>query len=74
MPVKYIEEDNPFVAGGTARYKVERETKLYYVVRYNERAVGYWKKHPLDKDGSFVKRRGAGPWDRRATLRIVEDG
>lgn len=65
MP-KYIEQENPFVAGGVSRYKVERETAKYYVVRYNDRAVGYYKKHPTDKDGSFVKRRGSIRWEHLA--------
>ena len=73
MQVKYIEYENPFDAGGKTRLKVERETKTRYVVRYNDRAVGYYKKHPTDKDGSFVRQVPRVCWDRLAKLVIVEE-
>lgn len=73
MKVKYIDRENPFVSGGVSRYKVEHETNHYYVVRCNDVALDYYRKHPTDKDGSLVRRRGADKWEQLATLRIVED-
>ena len=67
--MKILEQHNPFVAGGIARYPVIRETKTQYIckndIRFRKPASG-------ESDGCSVRAVGAQRWDESATLHIKD--
>lgn len=67
--MKILEQQNPYVAGGIARYPVIRETKTQYVCVHDIR----FRKPTQEQDGCLVYAVGADRWDRPYTLRITED-
>lgn len=66
--MKILEQHNPFVAGGIARYPVIRETKTQYICEHAR-----FKKPAQEQDGCNVRAVGASRWDDSFTLRITED-
>lgn len=66
--MKIIEQSNPFVPGGVARYPVIRETKTQYITAHTR-----YRKPQQESDGCLVYTVGAGRWDRPCTLRITKD-
>ena len=66
--MKIIEQSNPFVEGGIARYPVIRETKTQYITKHTR-----YRKPQQESDGCFVRAIGADRWDAPCTLRITKD-
>ena len=66
--MKIIEQSNPFVPGGVARYPVIRETKTQYITAYTR-----YRKPSEEYDGCLVRAVHADRWDASCTLRITKD-
>ncbi len=66
--MKIIEQSNPFIAGGVARYLVIRETKTQYITAHTR-----YRKPSEEYDGCIVRAIGADRWDAPCILRITED-
>lgn len=69
--MKWIEQANPFVAGGISRYRIIRETKTQYVCEHN---VRFHKPKNDERDGCPVKMVGGDLWDHFGTLRVKAEG
>lgn len=66
--MKIIEQLNPFVVGGVAKYPVIRETKTQYITAHTR-----YRKPQQESDGCIVCAIGADWWDRPCILRIAKD-
>lgn len=66
--MKIIEQSNPFVAGGVAKYPVIRETKTQYITAHTR-----YRKPQQESDGCIVRAIGADRWDEPCILRITKD-